>query len=196
MGDPSGTLDNLGNPGISDVRNDPFGIVGLLYNHDKHKIQFKLAKEFKDVNYSIIARYLQQVKKTIRPNFMGLETNNRGTSILKLFRSTYGLDFLHGVNTTGDMTPEKRQKGYSMDKNFMVKWFIQKSKEGLFEFPLAPTPDMVKLIDQIPQIVAIKTMTGATSYKAQRGRHDDLFMAMLHALNFIRLFIDQQERLR
>lgn len=134
MVDPSGTMDNLGNPRIADVRHDPFGIVGLLYNHNTHKIQFKLAKEFQNVNYSIIARYLEQIKKTIRPNFMGIETNNRGTSILKLFRTAYGLKFLHGVNTSGDMTAETRQKGFSMDKNYMVNGSLRNEKKVCLNF--------------------------------------------------------------
>jgi len=55
---------------------------------------------------------------------------------------------------------------------------------------------MQTLIDQIPQIAAITTANGSTTYKAQRGRHDDLFMAALHCCNFVRLFIEQQERMR
>lgn len=196
MGDPSGTLDNLDNPKIPDIQHDPFGVIGALYNHDRHKIQFKLAREFTNTSYGNIATYLKKVKQDIRPNFMGLETNNRGKNILKLFREQYKMSYLYGVNTSGDMTEETRQKGFTMDKNFMVEWFIEKREEGLFEFPLSPTRDMQKFIDQIPQIVAVKTLTGTTSYKAQRGRHDDLFMAALHCCNFIRLFIEQQERLK
>jgi len=195
MGDPSGTLDNLNN-NTPDIQHDPFGIIGVLYNHDIHKIQFKLAKEFTNTNYSVIAAYLKKVKQNIKPNFMGLETNNRGNNILKLFREQYGMRYMYGVNTSADLTEETNQKGFTMDKNFMVKWFVEKREEGLFEFPLSPTKDMQKFIYQIPQIVAMKTLTGATSYKAQRGRHDDLFMAALHCCNFIRLFIDQQERLK
>lgn len=196
MGDPAGTLDNLNNPKIPDIQHDPFGVIGALYNHSTHTIQFKLAKEFTNTSYGNIANYLKKVKQDIKPNFMGLETNNRGKNILKLFREKYGMKYMYGVNTSGDMTPETRQKGFTMDKNFMVKWFIEKREEGMFEFPLSPTRDMQKFIDQIPQIVAVKTLTGATSYKAQRGRHDDLFMAALHCCNFIRLFIEQQERLK
>ena len=33
----------MGDPGR---KHDPFGIVGVQYNLSKHKIQFKLAKEF------------------------------------------------------------------------------------------------------------------------------------------------------
>lgn len=195
MGDPSGTLDNLKSNTL-DIQHDPFGVIGVLYNHGTHKIQFKLAKEFTNTNYGVIATYLKNVKKNIKPNFMGLETNNRGKNILKLFREQYKMKYMYGVATSADLTEETNQKGYTMDKNFMVRWFIEKREEGFFEFPLSPTKDMQKFIDQIPQIVAMKTLTGATTYKAQRGRHDDLFMAALHCCNFIRLFIDQQERLK
>ena len=103
--------------------------------------------------------------------------------------------WLHGVNTSANLTDETRSKGYSMDKPYMVKWFAQKQDEDFFEFPDIPSKDMQTLIDQIPQIAAIPTANGSTTYKAQRGRHDDLFMAALHCCNFVRLFIKQQEKL-
>ena len=65
----------MGDPGR---RHEPFGIIGAQYNLTKHKIQFKLAKEFSKTPYGTVARYLTKVHDTIKPNFMGIETNNRG----------------------------------------------------------------------------------------------------------------------
>ena len=183
----------MGDPGR---KGDPFGIVGTSFNLDDYKIKFKLAKQFKNRPYSEVARYLQDIKNKIRPNFMGIETNNKGGRLLKLYHEKYKMTWLHGINTAGDMTEKSRSKGYSMDKPFMVKWFAKKKDEGMFVFPDIPTVDMQELIDQIPQIVSIRTAGGQISYKAQRGRHDDLFVAALHCCNFIRLFIEQQERLK
>ncbi len=184
----------MGDPGRSA---DPFGIVGAQYNLNKHKIQFKLAKQFIKKPYSQPAKYFRNIHHKIKPNFMGIELNNRGKKLLKLWHSEkYNMKYIHGVNTSANLTEKTRQKGYSMDKPFMVEWFKEQQKLGLFEFPSIPSPDMQELIDQIPQIVAMKTLTGATTYRAQRGRHDDLFMAALHCCNFIRLFIEQQERLK
>lgn len=183
----------MGDPGRS---NDPFGIVGTMYNHDKHKIQFKLAKQIINQPYSVAAQFLIKMKKQIKPNFIGIETNNRGKRVLALYRTKYKMTWLQGVATSANLTEQTRQKGFTMDKPFMVKWFKTQMEEGLFEWPDDPTPDMQVLIDQVPQIVSIRTAGGQTSYKAQRGRHDDLFMAALHCCNFIRLFIEQQERLK
>ena len=183
----------MGDPGR---KHDPFGIVGVQYNLTKHKIQFKLAKEFAKTPYGTVAKYLTKVHDTINPNFMGIETNNRGGRVLKLYQEKYNMVWLHGVNTSANLTEETRSKGYSMDKPYMVKWFAQRQQEDFFELPDITGKDMQTLIDQIPQIAAILTANGSTTYKAQRGRHDDLFMAALHCCNFVRLFIKQQEKLR
>ena len=54
---------------------------------------------------------------------MGIETNNRGGRVLKLYREKYNMTWLYGVNTSANLTEETRAKGYSMDKPYMVKWF-------------------------------------------------------------------------
>jgi hypothetical protein len=136
------------------------------------------------------------MKQLIKPNFVGIETNNKGKKLLQLYKTKYNMTWLHGVSTSGEMTDESRAKGFSMDKPFMVKWFAEKQQEGLFEFPAEPTKDMQELMDQIPLIASVRTAGGSSTYKAIRGRHDDLFVAALHCCNFIRLFIEQQERLR
>ncbi len=106
------------------------------------------------------------------------------------------MTWLHGVSTSANLTEKTRDMGYSMDKIFMVKWIAEKQEEGMFEFPINPTKDMEELQNQIPQIVKVPTPNGGYTYKAQRGRHDDLFLAFMHCCNFIRLFIAQQERLK
>jgi len=94
------------------------------------------------------------------------------------------------------MTEKARQMGYAMDKPFMVEWFKEKMDEQMFSFPGTPSKDMQELIDQIPKITRFMSPSGKTSYKAYRNQHDDLFMAALHCTNYIRLFIDQQARLK
>ena len=183
----------MGDPG---KHPDPFAAVGALYRQDIDKIQFKLAKQFLNKPYGVVANYFIKVHKTIKPNFMGIETNNKGTRILKLFREKYKMEWMHGVHTSGAMTEEARQKGFSMDKPFMVNWVRDKQKDHFFEFPSMPTKDMQELIDQWPKIVAVRTANGSTTYKAFRGQHDDLFMSALLCCNFIRLYIEQQDRLK
>lgn len=175
---------------------DAFAWVGASFNLDDYKIKFKLAKQFFNGPMKNVARYARNIHQLYKPNFMGLETNNRGKDILKLFHRKYKLKFIQGVSTSANLTEKTRRMGYAMDKPFMVQWFKEMQLEHMFQFPAAPTPDMQELIDQIAKISEFKTPGGKTTYKAFRGQHDDLFMSALHCCNFIRLFIDQQMRLR
>ena len=179
-----------------DIRNDPFAIIGAQFDISNYKIKWRLAKQFKRDSFQNVAMYLKDVKKKIKPNFIGMETNNNGGDILKLFHKQYHLNYIKGVTMSNNLTEEARDKGYAVDKNFITKWFKEKYEEGMFEFPKSPTEDMQEFMNQIPKIIPVMTANGSTTYKAHRGQHDDLFVAALHCCNIIRLFIDQQERLK
>jgi len=183
----------MGDPGRSV---DAFAWVGASFNLNDYKIKFKLAKQFFKTPYSTVAMYASRIHKNIKPNFMGIETNNRGKEILAMFHRSYGLTYIHGISTSANLTEKTRSMGYAMDKPYMVQWFKQKQEEHMFQFPNKPGKDMQELIDQIVKISEFKTQGGQTTYRAYRGQHDDLFMAGLHCCNFIRLFIEQQERLK
>jgi len=184
----------MGDPGRS---HDAFAWVGAQLKLDENaKIEFRLAKQFFKTKYSLVARYADKIHTLYKPNFMGIETNNRGKDVLNLFHKKYDLTYLQGVSTSANMTEKSRQMGFAMDKPYMVHWFKEQMDLGTFSWPAAPSKDMQELIDQIPKIVSHKSPGGQTSYKAHRGQHDDLFMAALHCCNFIRLFIEQQDRLK
>jgi hypothetical protein len=186
MGDPS---DLTGS--------DAFAWVGASFNLSDYKIKFRLAKQFWNESFSDVAKYANNVKKSIQPNFVGMEVNRKDDKkTLDLFQTTYRMPWMKGINTSSGLTAETRAKGFTMDKPFMVKWFKEKLDEHMIIFPTNPTKDMQELIDQIPKISQFMTPGGQTSYKAYRGQHDDLFMAALLCCNFIRLFIEQQEQLR
>lgn len=184
----------MGDPGRSV---DAFAWVGAqLKLNTEYKIEFKLAKQFFKTPYRIVAEYAKEIDALYKPNFMGIETNNRGKDVLSLFHRKYNLTFIQGISTSANLTERTRQMGFAMDKPFMVQWFKEKMNEGMFSWPAAPTKDMQKLINQIPKITEFKSPSGQTRYAAYRGQHDDLFMAALHCCNFIRLFIEQQARLK
>ena len=175
---------------------DYFAIVGARLTIGEDTIKYKLAKQMNRGTFEDAARYLKRIHNTIHPNFMGMETNGDGADILKLFKRKYHLNFIKGVSTSGTLTEKTRQMGHAMDKPFMVKWFAKRMREHKILFPAVPSKGMQEYIDQIPKIVAITTAGGQTSYKAYRGQHDDLFIAGLHCANIIRLFLEQQERLK
>lgn len=181
----------MGDPGR---RNDPFGIVGIELDMDTHTIKPKLARQFTKTKYGVVADYILTVKKTIRPNIIGLETNNRGKRVLSIFATKYNLKLV-GINTSANLTTKTLERGLAMDKPYMIGWLKEQLQNHIIKFPSKPTVEMQVLITQIHQIVGIRTPNGSTTYKAQRGRHDDLFMAFLLCCHMARLYIRRQEML-
>jgi len=175
---------------------DAFAWVGAQYIPVDDQIQFKLAKQFFHTPYAIVASWAMDKHKLLKPNFMAIETNNRGKEVLGLFTNKYKMDYIQGVTTSANLTEKSRQMGFAMDKPFMVHWFKDAMEKHMMKFPKNPGKDMQELMDQIPKIVSMPSLTGQTTYKAFRGQHDDLFIAALLCCNFIRLFIDQQARLK
>lgn len=177
---------------------DPTGIIGIHGNFITRKIHVKLAKQIKDKNKTIrlhkTASYLIKIRNKICPDFMGAETNNDGKDIIQSLKKL-GIS-LHGISTSGNLTDETRAKGLSMDKPFMIDWFQKSKQKHFILFPPKPSQDMQELIDQICQIVEIKTPAGTSSHKAQRGRHDDLFMALLLCCHVFLVLLEKYEELQ
>ena len=187
-----------GDPGRS---GDPFAVVGVQYEHSNydgsgrtsHKIHIKLAKQFIKRPYSDVAKYLYTVQKNIRPNHMAIETNNRGKRVLQLFKEKYKLQNIRGVATSSNMSETARNTTLTLDKAYMINWLKQKLEvEKMIVFPCDATGDIKELMNQIPQIVSYQTPSGRIGYHADRGRHDDLVMALLHCCNYIRIYIDRK----
>ena len=180
-----------GDPGRT---NDPFGVVGVELDLDTRRIRIRLARQFLKTKYGVVADYLLTAKHNLKPHFMGLETNNRGKRVVTLYKEKYNLPMI-GIHTSANLTEKTRDRGYSMDKPFMVGWLKELMDDKLLFFPTNPSADMRELQNQIVQIVGIKTPSGHTQYKAQRNRHDDLFMALLLCCNVARLYLRRQEML-
>jgi len=187
MGDPSELLGG-----------DAFAWVGAQLKLDgNNTIEFKLAKQFWNGDLANVARYARRVYRLVKPNIMGLETNRRiDKQIHMTLRKKYKMPWLQSVIKSNNLTAKTRQMGYALDTNHQVHWLKDKMEAGEVSFPAVPSKDMEELIDQWPKIVEMPTLSGGTTYKAARGQHDDLFVAALHCSNVIRLFIEQQERLK
>lgn len=194
MGDPSGTLKPFDL--LSDnITNDPFGIVGIQADLIQKKIHVKLARQLKNTKFSSVANEFHSIKDRIKPHFMGLETNNRGKEVLKLFKTKYHLS-LHGVSTSSNLTDQTRENGYAMDKPFMINWFAEQKQDHNILFPEKPTHDMSELITQVSEISRFKSLNGSESYKRIRGRHDDLFMALLLCCHIALLYMKRHDSLK
>ncbi len=158
-------------------RNDAFGIIGIQSDIINDTIRIGLAKQFFNQPYSIVANYFTKIKNNLKPDFIGIETNYRGEKLLQLFNYKYNLD-IKGIHTSANLTEKTRQTGKVMDKSYMIKWFIKHKLAHKIKFPEILTPEMITLTNQMNDMIRIPTQTGYT-YKAQKGRHDDLFMALL-----------------
>ena len=174
-----------GDPGLT---NDPFGIIGQVGTYPEKKIYVTYAKQFIKERYTVVANHFAKIHKKIKPSIMLLEKNFDYDDVSKAF-SYLPIKY---VTTSGTLKDETRQKGYAVDKPFMINWLKAQKKNHDILFSKRPTKDMQVLIDQYPQIVPILTAGGYT-YKAMRGRHDDLFMAHLIGANFIRLWWDKMD---
>ena len=176
-----------GDPGIS---NDPFGVVGQAGTYPEKKIYLRYAKQFIKQPYGIVAKHFGKIQNKIKPNIILLEKNFDYDNISKAF-SRLPIQY---ITTSANLTEQTRQNGFAVDKPFMINWLKLKKKNHEILFTENPTKDMQVLIDQYPQIVPILSAGGYT-YKAMRGRHDDLFMAHLIGANFIRLWWDKMDGL-
>ncbi len=175
----------VGDPGKT---NDPFGVVGMEGTWPQRKIYTRLAKQFKRKPYSTVAKYFERQDKHLQFDLMILEKNFDYPDVSKAFAH---LPIMY-INTSSTLTLQRRAEGWALDKPYMIKWMQQEHKKHTLQYPVKQSVDMVELENQRNQIVGIATPGGSTSYKAQRGRHDDLFMAELIGANTIRGWWDTQ----
>ena len=164
-------------PGTS----DPTGIVGIDGDLAANKIKVKLARQItepvKYKRYRETRDYLKLLQRKIRPDVMGIETNNRGRDLyIKL--KMHGIR-LEGINTCGDMNFQNTLKGHAMDKPHMTGWTARAISEQVIEFPEKGLADMDELINQIHTIKPFISPNGSTQYRAMNSRHDDLWSAFL-----------------
>ncbi len=175
----------IGDPGRT---TDPFGAIGLEATWPKKRIFVKYAKQFKRKPYRYVANEFRKLNNKIHFDLMILEKNFDYERVSRAFSS---LDITY-VSTTGNMTEKARAKGWAVDKPYMIGWLKEQYPLHTIQFPKSPSADMEELLNQRNQIVGITAPSGHVSYKAQRGRHDDLFMAKLIGCNAVRIWWDLQ----
>lgn len=175
-----------GDPGKT---NDPFGMVGLEATWPDRKIYIRFAKQFKNVPYGIIANHFQTMMVKFDTPNVTLEKNFDYENVYKAFAKLN----VKYVNTTANLTEKNRNKGWSVDKPYMIKWLKAENKIHTIQYPAKRSADVNELINQQNEIVGILSASGHTSYKRVRNRHDDLFMAKLIACNTIRMWWDYRK---
>lgn len=171
-------------PGLS---HDPTGIVGAEL--DGRSFRIRMARRFVATGTAAIASFLLQVRESVRPAYIGMEKNGIGAGMITECRR-YGLDIRPYV-TVARLGAKKRRDPGALDKNFMVEWTKSMLHSSRISFTQAKKgTDMAALHTEFKEIVGITTHTNHVKFQAMRGRHDDLFMAALAALNICRLAMD------
>lgn len=175
----------IGDPGKT---TDPFGVIGIEATYPEELIYIRHAKQFKNTPYSTVARHFSKMSNMMRPHLILIEKNFDYENVLNAFTH---LPVKYITTGTG-LTEKTRAKGWTVDKPYMVGWLKEQYKKHTIQLPSNPTEDMQELINQRNQIVGITAPSGHVSYKAQRNRHDDLWMAELIGCNAVRIWWDNQ----
>ena len=98
------------------------------------------------------------------------------------------------ITTSANLTSKKNSQGWAVDKPYMNKWLAREYPKNTVQWPQSKmTRDMQQLINQRSLMTGTTAPSGHTSYKAQRNRHDDLFMAKLIECNAIRIWMDNNQ---
>lgn len=181
----------IGDPGVSP---DFFGVLGQEGTWPDKKIYTRHAQRFKkkpdepkDQYYARVAYHFHKLHNKLNFDLIILEKNFDYENVSKAFANlpiTY-------VTTLSQLTAKTRQKGFSIDKNFMINWLKKEYTKHTIQLPSIYSDEIKELINQRNEISGITGPSGHTSFKRQRGRHDDLFMPELIGCNAIRIWWDE-----
>ena len=187
-GDPSGFRDI-----DSKNQGDAFALVGIELDLDRKAIHIKYAKQWTGLSFLDVAYRFKKDYNKIKPKFCGLETNNAGKSAIRDFQ-TVGIN-AHGINTVSNLNASTRHRWQAMDKTFTVQYLKQMRYEQrvIWPHPSITTRHMRILQDQFASIGEYMTNNGSVGYRAMKGRHDDLFSALLLCVHMARIYIERDE---
>ena len=169
--------------------NDPFGEVGAEATWPKKEIHYKYAREFKRQPYGLVAKYFKLHQKIMKPHVILLESNFEKDKVQKEFTRN-GVP-VQWVYTSANLTEENKKDFHNLDKPFVVEWLASQRRLKRIFYARNIHNDIEELVTQTNNIGSFMTQNGGTTYRAMRGRHDDLFMASLIIANYVRLWWDE-----
>jgi len=167
---------------------DSFGEVGAQATWPKKQINYRHAKEFKQKSYGLVAKYFKHYQKIVKPHVILLEANFEKDIVQKAF-TRYRIP-IEWVYTGANLTEHTRKDYHFLDKPFAVEWLAAQRKLHRI-FYAKDVGDIEELVTQTNNIGSFMTQSGGVTYRAMRGRHDDLFMSSLIIANYVRLWWEQ-----
>ena len=176
-------------PGIS---HDPCGAVLTEYARVPDRSYVRDAYQFTGMeSYEELAAAIMQYVRAMSPDWILMEDNGYvghfTIRALSPLLSTYAGLFTP-ITTCGEMSDAGRMaKDSSMDKPYTIKWLRTEMRNRSWLYPRNPSNDLKVLETQVKDMTEYKQLTGHSTYRAQLGRHDDLFMGMLLTAHGVRI---------
>ena len=164
--------------------NDYYAVIGI-YKDDKGIIRTAKEEFTKNMPLDWCARMLvRPIVEVGRASHVVVETNGIiGKNAYRALQQE-GIPNLRPVHTTSNMSADARLHNHkAVDKTYMMQWLKTKFEAGMLR--MASPHQQLKA--QLEDIHRYTTPSGQTTYKAQKGRHDDLVMALVMACHIFAL---------
>ena len=168
---------------------DSFGSVAGIATWPKKEIHYRYAKEFKRKSYDVVAKHFRRIAKVINPHMILLEDNFEKDNVNKAFKKN-GIN-VNWIHSSANLTDEKKRQYHSLDKPFVVEWLAEQRRLKRVFYADNKKDDMDVLVIQTDSIISFMTQNGSTTYRATRGRHDDLYICSIIFANFVRIWWDE-----
>ncbi len=94
--------------------------MGLEGTWPEKQIHLKLAKQFFNTPYDVVAQYWDVWNNKVKPHLNIMEKNFDYENLFPVF-SQYPLDMRY-VNTSANLSEKKNELGWTVDKPYMTKW--------------------------------------------------------------------------
>lgn len=166
---------------------DSFAVVITEVDLTERKIRVIGAKEYKGIKYPLVEADIARAYRELELDFFIVEQNNTGIHVIESLIHVHKIPILGVITGNRIKDPRKIRSGRNLDKTEMVEWIEKKRQQGKIIFPRIPNEFVKILITQLDSFIRQKpTKAGNITYSAEGEGHDDLVMAFMVNLYFIR----------
>ncbi len=165
---------------------DSFAFILMEYLPKENVIHVLGAYGWKNIDYPTVEKDIARIHKIKALDFFICESNNTGIHVIESLQKIHGIPVI-GITTSNQIkSPEIIRKGRTMDKVEMVGWINNKRQKNQILFPKKKTTGILTLLAQLNSFVRMTTPAGLTTYRAEGHEHDDVAMAFMVGLFYIR----------
>ncbi len=174
---------------------DSFGYIVTDVDPVKNEIKIRKVKRWLGRSYKKVVQYIADDYEKNKLDYLVIERNNTGEVVIEEFRLQYKIPAIPIVTSQNLKTQDKINDVKVMDKNEMVKYYLQLKQAYKVKFPNKfkdeeDKENFEELKRQIAIFAEHRTESGKSfSYYAPGEEHDDLVMALLINLHLARYFL-------